>query len=1157
MNNIWINETSFLKEVKRLLLLMKITLVILFICIFQLQAVTTYGQNTKLSMNLEAVSLREIFNAIESQSEFLFNYKDSDINQIKAKVNIKNGKIEDILAQALKNTNLSFSIDDRHISIFKVSQVVKKTGKVITGNVKDSKGEILLGVSILIKGTSRGAVTDIDGNYSIEVPDDQAVLVFTYLGYKTKEQSVSGKMILNVVLMEDSQALDEVVVVGYGTMKKENLTGAVTQLKGDVLESRPVTNITQALQGTVANLNISSSSGGAPGASQSINIRGYTGFGVDGSGNMVAKSQSPLIVIDGIQGGDLDAINMDDVESISVLKDAASTAIYGSSAPYGVIIINTKKGKKDKKATISYNNNFGFAQPINMPKMLNSLDFANIYNESADNAGVARPFTEENIQRIKDYQAGILKDETIPNPSGTDDWLTWTGNANNDWFDVFFKNLSFSQQHNIGVSGGSEKSNYYVGLGYNQKNGMYNFGDDVYKRYNIRTNLSTNMTQWLTFNVRGAYSRSATDSPNTYSGKTGGNYMHQISRKWPTAPVKNPDGHYSYPSDIPLQNDGGRSKGTTDQAILTGEFVVTPLKGWNFTTNYTYDGTYINNSDHVKTLYVTNPSGAETLYSGTSPNSFSRTNYKNQHHIVNLFSSYEKQLSSHYFKVMVGYTQELYDNLQQYSSNSYLYSDDVPSLSLTYGTTPSIRDDASQLAIRGGFGRFNWNYKEKYLLELNGRYDGTSRFLKDVRYKFYPGVSAAWVLSKEAFWKPVESYVNTLKLRVSYGTLGDQSFTSSYYPFYPSMSTTAPASSNWLFNNGKQAYVSYPGLINPNLTWITTSTIDFGVDMAFLGNRLNFVLDWYKRSAKDFVGPAEVLPSIIGASSPQTNNSAMETKGFDLSLNWRDHIGEFNYGVNLVLSDYMSEITKYPNPTGLNTTWYKGRKVGEVWGYETVGSFLSAEEVAAAPSQKKIYSTWTPGDIRYKDLNGDNVIDWGDNTLQKPGDKKVIGNTTPRFSYGLNLNADYKGFDFSIFFQGVAKRDASFDNGTNIFWGIVGSQWQSSLLTTHTDRWTEENPNGYFPKFYLSGQNSKNLQTQTRYLQNAAYMRIKNMQIGYNLPKSLISKINFEKIRIYTSVDNLATFTSLMDNIDPEFSASDGKLYPLQRTWSVGVNVTF
>lgn len=1057
-----------------------------------------------------------------------------------------------VLLLGITDTTLAVPIAPIQFSSSTITSVQQR-GEC-SGFVKDIHGEPIIGASVIVKGTTNGIISGMNGEFSLSNVKKGDIIEISFIGFSTQDIVWKGQP-LHITLKEDTEVLDEVVVVGYGSMKKENLTGSVAQLSGETLENRPVSNITQALQGTVANLNISSSNGGAPGETMSINVRGYTGFGLNDDGTMATKSQSPLIVIDGIQGGDLNSINMEDVESISVLKDAASTTIYGSSAPYGVIIITTKKGKKNSKATITYNNNFGMSQPINLPQMMNSLDFANLYNEAADNAGVARPFTEENLQRIRDYQAGIMKDETIANPSGADEWLTWTGNANNDWFDIWFKDLSFSQQHNVGISGGTDKSNYYVGLGYNQKDGMYAYGDDKYRRYNARVNLSTDLTKWLTFSVRSAYSRATTDSPNTYSGKTGGNYMHQIARKWPTAPLLNPDGYYSYPSDIRLQEEGGRTKDNRDIVNLTGELVITPLPGWNITANYTYEGTYRENSSHLKTLYVTNPSGSRSPYSGTTPNSFSRDSYKNQHHVVNMFSSYEKQLGKHYFKVMLGYTQELYDNLQQKSSNSFLYSDDLPSLSLTYGKTPSTSDIATQLAIRGGFGRINYNYKEKYLLELNGRYDGTSRFLKEVRYKFYPGVSAAWVISKENFWNPILPYMNQLKLRVSYGSLGDQGFTSNYYPFYPKMGIKAPTGSNWLFPDGRAAYVSYPGLINPDLTWVTTNTLDFGIDMSFLSNRLNIEFDWYKRSAKDFVGPSEVLPSIIGATSPQKNNSAMETKGFELTVGWKDHIRDFNYGVSFVLSDYQSRITEYPNPTGLNTTWYEGRKVGDIWGYETAGIFQSEEEIASAPKQTDIYAIWSPGDIRYKDLNGDGEITWGDNTLANPGDKKVIGNTTPRFSYGVTLNADWKGFDFSIFFQGVGKRDAWV--GSNIFWGIVGSQWQSSVLTTHSDRWTKDNPNGYFPKYYLSDEiMPKNTQTQTRYLQDASYMRIKNLQLGYTFPKNWIHKLSLEKLRVYMSVDNLATFTDMIETIDPEFSASDGKLYPLQRTWSFGVNVT-
>lgn len=1152
-NHIGDSCALFLTPNERIFKIMKLFFCFLVACISTAFAGEAYSQSAKVNVKVIQGSAKEVLKQIESQTDYLFVYNANKVNlDKKVSIDVANETVSRVLDQVFGESDVNYVLQGKNILLTTKkmekeveSQAVSQAGTVeIRGRVVDASGEPLIGASVVEQGTTNGVITDIDGKFVLKVVSDKSKLEVSYVGYETQVVKVLVGKALNIVLKEDSQALEEVVVVGYGSQKKINLTGSVAMVKGEALENRPVTKITEALQGTVANLNITSSNGGAPGSSQSMNIRGYSGLGT---------TNSPLIVIDGVQGGSLDYLETDDVESISVLKDAASAAIYGSSAPFGAIIITTKKGRKDSKTRVTYSNNFGFAQPINLPKMVNSLDFATIWNEAADNAGIARPFTEENLQRIKDYQAGVMKDETIANPS-KDEWYTWTGNGNNDWFDIFFKDVSFRQQHNIGVSGGTGKTTFYVGAGYNQTGGLYEFGDDVYKRYSVRANLATEVNKWLNFNLRSNFSRATSDTPNTYSSKTGGNYMHQIARKWPTAAVRNPNGEYSYPSDIRLMTEGGRSKGTTDKAVLTGEFVITPLPGWNITANYTYDGSYYNNSAHVKTLYVTNPSGATMLYAGTSPNGFSRTSRKVQRHVINSFTSYERNFGKHYVKAMVGYMQELYDYLQQYSSNSNLYSDELPSLSLTYGKTPTTYDDAYQLATRAGFGRINYNYDEKYLLELNGRYDGTSRFLKGVRYKFYPGVSAGWVVSRENFWKPLEKVVNSVKVRVSYATLGDQSAVG-YYPFYPSMGTTAPTSSNWIFADGREAYVTNPSLVNSDLTWITTSTLDFGADLAFLDNRLNMSFDWYKRVGENYVGPAKKLPAILGTTLPNTNDSEIETKGWELTIGWRDRIKDLNYSVNLVLSDYTGKVTKYTNPTGLHTTWYAGKKMGEIWGYETYGLFQSEEEIASAPSQSKISSKWYPGDVRYVDQNGDNVIDWGTNTLDNPGDKKIIGNNTPRYSFGLNLKADYKGWDFGVFFQGVGKRDAWISS--NIFWGLQGGQWQSCVLTTHLDRWTEDNPNGYFPRYYLNTNGDKNMQTQTGYLQNAAYVRLKNMQLGYSFPKSLLHKIDFERLRVFVSVDNLATISSMPASIDPEFSASDGKVYPLQRTWSVGLNVSF
>jgi TonB-linked SusC/RagA family outer membrane protein len=1028
----------------------------------------------------------------------------------------------------------------------------------VKGKVTDETGEGAIGVNIIEKGTSHGVITDIDGNYSITISSAQkAVLQFSSIGYNTKEEAVNGRTSINIALTPSVIALGEVVAIGYGTQKKVNLTGAVGFIDGKQMENRSVQNMAQALQGKVANLNISTPNG-APGSSYNFNIRGYTGINADDKVNL---SNAPLVVIDGVQGGDLSSINMNDVENISVLKDAASSAIYGSSAPFGVIIVTTKKGKAGKPV-ITYNNNFGFAQPTRLPHYTNSIDFAEAFNEVGENSRyTAKLFDDEVMQRIKDYQSGKIKDETMKNPA-KNEWYSWNAaNANNDWFDIYFKKAAFSQQHNIGVSGATETSNYYVGLGYNQQDGLYNYANDGTKRYNVRANISSNLTNWLTFGFRSAMSRNQTDVPAIYSNISGGSnysydYFHQIGRTYPTVPLRNPDGYFSEGSGIGIFTDGGRRKETTDKADLTGELALHILPGWDATANYTYSGDYIENSNHRKTFYTVLPNGDKQVRGGSAPNYISRNMYKYQHHTINAFTSYEKTFGKHSIKALAGFTQELYDKLSMSGANDNLYSDEIPMLSMTYGTNRSLSDAASQLAIRGGFGRINYNYEEKYLIELNGRYDGTSRFLKDVRNKFYPGMSAAWVISKESFWESLIDYVNTLKLRGSYGSIGEQSFTDSYYPFYPSLGNSSPTGTNWIFSSGRESSFNQPGLVDPSLTWQTTSMLDFGFDLAALSNRLNITFDWYRRHVKDFVVRGTAVPAFLGVNAPLVNNGEMETKGFDISIGWKDRIGEVSYGANFVLSDYTGRMLKYDsNPTKLiSSMYYEGMTMGEIWGYETVGLFKDQAEIDGA-NQSYLNANWYPGDVHYKDLNGDGKINIGDNTVNNPGDRKIIGNSTPRYSFGLTLNGEWKGFDATIFLQGVGKRDIMFDAGSNYFWGFVNNEWQSSYFTVHTDRWTTANPNGYYPRAYFN--TDKNKQAQSRYLQNAAYLRFKNVQLGYTIPKAFTDKIKFQKARLFVNVENLATFTKLINIVDPEIVNGNAKVYPLQRTWAFGINLTF
>ncbi|TAM93366.1 MAG: TonB-dependent receptor [Chitinophagaceae bacterium] len=1053
--------------------------------------------------------------------------------------------------------------------LFSIPLVTSAQTITIKGKVIGSDNSPIIGATILVKGTDNGIISANDGRFTIEAQRGDT-LVVSSIGYTKRGVIIRQGQDYDIMLSPTENSLNAVVVTGYETQKKIDLTGATATISGQDLQNRPITNVSDALQGQMANLNVTTTSaGGAPDATKSINIRGYTGLGVTGS---------PLVVIDGIPGGDINTINPLDISSITILKDAAAAAIYGSSAPYGVILITTKEGKKDAAPSITYSNNLSFSQPLYLPQTVNSLQYAEIFNQADVNSGQVPIFTDETIQRIKEYMSGKMKQQTIQDPRpGVDDWYgsglgyysgagPYYGNGNNNWYKIFFKPVSFSQTHNLSVSGGGKSSTYYLSLGYMDKQGQLNFTNQYFKRYNVKANVSTDITKWMTFNLRSSLSQASNQTPYTYPDATGGNWMHQIMRKLPMTPLKNPDGNYSDYSNINLLTHGGKDNYTDNLGVLTGEIVIKPLEGWNITANYTTNQESYNSVDFNKTVYSVLPSGAEVPEFQTSPNNaVYKENYKISGYTANIFSSYQKDINYNHFKILGGYIAQYTSYSETNASNTNLYSNDIPSLSLTYNATPTVGDNMKELATEGFFGRFNYNYKEKYLVEVNGRYDATSRFLPGKRWQIDPSISAGYNISKESFWMPFIKYVNSLKIRGSYGSLGDQwaddATQSNYYPFYPSLGITAPGNSNWIFNDGLEAYTTSPGLVSPDLTWATIKTFDIGADASFLNNRLSISYDWYNRMATDFVGPGQALPAVLGTGVPPENNASIKTTGFDLTINWKDKIGNITYNVQGVLSNYKGTVLKYPNPTKIISTWYPGMTMGQIWGYVTQGLFQSTEEVSKAPNQTKIYGgQWTPGDVRYKDINGDGIISPGDNTVTNPGDRKVIGNTTPQYTYGVTIGAQWKDFDVSLFIQGVAKRQAWINS--SMFWGLVPNgapQWQSGIWIQNLNRWTSTTPNGYFPKYYASNENAKNQQVQTRYLQNAAYMRFKNMQIGYTLPQGLIHKIRLQRLRVYLSIDNLATISKMQKTIDPELSIpgaeGDAEIYPLQRTFSCGIDI--
>ena len=1022
----------------------------------------------------------------------------------------------------------------------------------VTGIVTNEHNEPLAGATVSIKNSNTSVTTNADGKFSIDVAGNNDSLIITYVGYITQTINAIENNITVVLMPDENQKLSDVIVVGFGTQKKINLTGAVAQINGKELQNRPVSNIGQALQGKVANLNVTTTGDpGGPGTNASFNIRGNTSLSGGG----------PLYVVDGIPVSNINDINTQDIENISVLKDAASSAIYGARAPYGVILVTTKRGKKGEKALVSINSVVALSTYTVLPKMANSLEFAKAYNDASVNSGQGVVFSDEIINQIKD---NIAKPGTWPvataDPANPNKY-TYASPLNTDnvdWYREYFKPWSFNQKHDINVSGGSGNTTYYLGVGYYDQGGQLRYADEKFQRYNLTGNIHTEPAKWLRLTLITRFSRHNTDLPYPYASQLG-NWIHGASTRWPNWALRNPDGHFSTASNVEFLTSGGRSINNLNDLSLTGSIEAEPLKGWKINLDYAFNNQSSYYQDHSAYVYSWNVDG--TKYNiGPSVNSVGEGGVTDNYNTINFYSSYAKNINHHHFKILTGTQIETFKEFNVSGSRSDLITDDLPSISTATGTQYSY-DALSQYATVGTFGRLNYDYDEKYLIELNGRYDGSSRFRQGSRFGFFPSVSVGYNIAREGFWENLKNSINELKFRASYGSLGNQNV-----PNYQYLATV-PIGTNlgYVLNGQRPNYLNAPGLISPDLTWETSKTIDFGIDAAFLRSRLQASFDIYSRKTLNMLGPASVLPSTLGAAVPYQNNADLKTKGFELTLSWRDKIGsDFSYGVSVVLSDYISTIEKYYNPNNLLSGYYPGATIDAIWGYQTAGIIQTDDQIAKMPDQSYLFGNWTKGDILYRDLNGDGKINIGDNTVANHGDLEVIGNSTPRYSYGVNLDAAWKGFDITVFIQGVAKRDlwlgggSAYNNSGNIFWGFTPN-FGNNVYKTTLDYWTPDNTNAYWPKPYTSSEGGKNHQVQTRYLQSGAYMRIKNLQVGYNLSQ-LFKHSELSRIRIYLSGENILTLSHINKNYDPEVVGGGwgtGKIYPLLKTYSVGANINF
>lgn len=1032
------------------------------------------------------------------------------------------------------------------------------------GVVKDATGETVIGASIIVEGTNLRTVTDIDGNFTLNGVKKGASIQISYIGYTTKVVKWNGAP-LDVLLEDDKKMLEEVVVVGYGTQKKVNVTGAVSMVGSEILEDRPVTNASQALQGAVPGLNFSTNSnGGMLDNTMAISIRGTGSIG-NGS------SDAPLILIDGIEG-DINTVNPNDIESVSVLKDAASASIYGTRAAFGVILVTTKSGKSGK-VRVNYSGDVRFSTATQLPEMLNSLQFANYWNVANKNATGSDYFNEETMIRIEKYLNGEYKDPSqteyygvVVNPSNNRYNLYGGSFANTNWFDEFYKKNVPSTQHNLSLSGGTDKVSWLISAGYLMNNGLIRHGHDEFDRYTMNGKISAQLASWAKVEYSTKFMRSDYEKPQYLSGL----FFHNIARRWPTCPTIDPNGHYPDGMEIAELEDGGTTATRNNQFTQQLNFIFTPVKGWNIHLEGAMRNEFYKSKTDMFPVYSYYADGTRWQRDSGYGSVASVSDYRSEtdYFSVNAYTDYTHSLGMHNLKGMLGVNFEKYGTDNISASGTHLITNDFPYLSLTQ-KNPRVSDAYWHRATAGYFMRLNYDYDSKYMMEFNLRYDGSSRFTNDNRWAWFPSVSAGWNVARENFFKPLANVVSTLKLRASWGQLGN---TSSYYnsfadwyPFYQQQGVGSQNSS-WLINGQKQNTASLPSIVNSTMTWETVETYDVGFDFALLSNRLTGSFDWYSRTTKDMIGPAPVLGSVLGTDAPRTNNCKMRSSGWEFELQWRDQIGDFKYGAKFNISDATSKILEYPFEGEFDNQniygYYNGKKLGEIWGYETKGIAQSNEEMASWLEKNKPNwgTNWQAGDIMYKDLNGDNKVNSGAGTLKDHGDLKRIGNSTPLYNFGINLNAEWKGIDFSIFFQGVMKCDWNPGAGQPYFWGVVGDEWQSCGFKEHLDYWSETNKNAYYPKPYLNGSTQKNQQAQTRYLQSAAYMRCKNIQLGYTLPQAITEKAGMNRVRAYLSCDNLFTVTGLSKIFDPEAlngGWGSGKLYPLQRTIAVGLNVTF
>ncbi len=1157
---------------KRPLLLM----IILFCSLF------AYAQEQKIRLQSDGpVSIAEVLGQIERQTNMTvaYNEKSLDVSRL---VKVTDGltSVKSVLDDILNGTGMTIKVQGNIIAI-----VQEENLHTYTGVVRDMIAPIA-GAVLMVDGENTVEVSGLDGEFTIKANEGKTLKV-SILGYKDREVILGPKSTgIDIVMEEDTQLLDEVVVVGYGTTKKVNLTGAVSVIKSENLQDRSALSASKMLQGSVPGLNITSRSG-RPGQSATINIRGLNSI----------NGGSPLVLIDGAEG-DLERINPADIESISVIKDASSAAIYGAKGSFGVILITTKSGAdKDGKAVVRYSGRFGFTTPTTSTDY-ETRGYYSVYLNNkfySAYAGVPyAPYSDEDMMELWARRNDVVENPMRPwvvvsNKNGLDVYNYY---ANTDWYHHIFNDLKPTTSHSISFSGGTDKVKYMISGSYNMETGTFRIDPDRFSKYNIRSKVSFDVTDWLNISNNTSFYNSSYN----YPGRSGVNNSIRISQLHALAsyPVTNPDGtaigNTQYRSEtimdglmVMLTNGGHKNIDKVNYLSTMTELTLKPFKGFQVKANFTYNNTVSNSMNRqINGDYSKTPGVVETLntdyFLDKLSESISMTNFIK----TEAYATYNLNLESgHNFNITAGYSFERRHIKDIAAIGENLMSETLNDLDLV-GTNAdgekvtNVTGGQSRYASMSGFGRFNYNYKERYLLELNARYDGSSRFAKGTRWVMVPSAALGWRISEESFFESAKRYVENLKLRGSFGRLGNHQVDDYAYIREINMGQL-----NYIFGGSKPNYATIDPPVASNLTWEVIDQYNVGVDLSMFENRLSFTADAYIRDTKGMLTKGKALPGVYGTSSPKMNAADMRTKGYELALSWKDQFmlagKPFAYNASFVFSDYVTKITKYDNPNRLLSDYYVGQTYGEIWGYVTDGFFRSDEEarnykVDQSSISDIIYSSagdeygLRAGDLKYVDLNGDGKISTGTNTVDNPGDRKLLGNSQPRFQYGINLGFNYLGIDFSMFLQGVGHIDWYPNPEALPFWGPYSRPYASFIPADFVDKvWSEENPDSYFPRprGYIAMKTNRTLgAVNDRYLQNIGYCRLKNLTVGYTLPEKWMKKASISQLRVYFSGENLAYASPLKKNtryVDPEQAMTAGNLavYPWQKTFMFGIDLTF